>query len=152
MVSLSAVSDTPHTSLPPSPFPQGLQPLLYSDTDARTSGMGWRRVGWDVSYHRSSESYPPHMSPDQTYYTLSWRMQFPHPQDVCYLAHCFPYPLSALHRLLREVEGDAERGRCVKSEVGRGMWGRGGRGKEDNLLLSLSRTSVRLWQGMCAQF
>ena len=79
--------------------------------------MGWRRVGWNVSYHLSTVHYPPHMSPDRSYFTLSWSMQFHHHDDTCYLAHCYPYPLSALHRLLSNIQQDKERAKYVLREV-----------------------------------
>ena len=95
----------------------GLQPLLYSEHDARTSGTGWRRVGWNVSYTQSRIHHPPHMSLDSTYFTLSWSMQFQHHGDTCYLAHCYPYPLSALYRLLDNIEEDKERAKFIRKEV-----------------------------------
>ena len=97
--------------------PSGMQPLLYSESEATSTGMGWRRVGWNVSYHHSTLHYPPHMSPDRPYFTLSWSMQFDRHDDTCYLAHCYPYPLSALHQLLSNIQQDQERAQYVHREV-----------------------------------
>ena len=32
-----------------------------------------------------------HTENGQSYYTLTFSLTFPHTNDVCYLAHCFPY-------------------------------------------------------------
>ena len=95
----------------------GMQPLLYSESEANSSGMGWRHVGWNVVYHHSTVCYPPHMSPDHSYYTLSWSMTFCYHDDTCYLAHCYPYPLTTLYRLLGNIEQDERRAKYVQREV-----------------------------------
>ena len=95
----------------------GMQPLLYSEAEASSTGMGWRRVGWNVAYHRTKRHFSSHMSPNTAYFTLSWSMRFPHHDDTCYLAHCFPYPLSALQRLLGDLEHDPDRSKYIRQEV-----------------------------------
>jgi hypothetical protein len=97
-------------------YSKGLQPLLYSEQEARTTGVGWRRVGWNVSYTQSRVNYPPHMSPLRSYFTLTWSMRFYHHGDTCYLAHCYPYPLSALYTLLGRIEEDTERAKYIQRE------------------------------------
>lgn len=93
----------------------GMQPLFYSQREAET---GWRRVGHHITYGPTPSSYAQN---DEQFFTLSWTMvyilrllprlftgyyvchaqEFPHSGDICYLAHCYPYPLS---RLLVYVE------------------------------------------------
>ncbi|CAI8023996.1 Cytosolic carboxypeptidase 3 [Geodia barretti] len=97
-------------------YSKGLQPLLYSEHEARATGVGWRRVGWNMSYTQSRVNYPPHMSPLRSYFTLTWSMRFYHHGDTCYLAHCYPYPLSALYTLLGKIEEDSERSKYIQRE------------------------------------
>ena len=52
-----------------------------------SQGIGWRRVGERIAYYEN------HFETEngQSYYTLTFSLTFPHANDVCYLAHCFPY-------------------------------------------------------------
>ena len=70
-----------------------------------------------MSYTQSRVNYPPHMSPLRSYFTLTWSMRFYHHGDTCYLAHCYPYPLSALYTLLDKIEEDTERAKYIQREV-----------------------------------
>ncbi|XP_039568268.1 cytosolic carboxypeptidase 2 isoform X3 [Passer montanus] len=84
---------------PKSLYGQGLQPLLYSQRDAQSRGIGWRRVGTDVRYYRGSAGEPPTSR-------LSWSVRFPHDGDTCFFAACYPYTYSELQRYLRALAAD----------------------------------------------
>ena len=45
------------------------------------------RVGERIAYYEN------HFETENgsSYYTLTFTLSFPHSNDVCYLAHCFPY-------------------------------------------------------------
>ncbi|NXW69910.1 CBPC2 carboxypeptidase, partial [Hirundo rustica] len=90
---------------PKSLYGQGLQPLLYSQRDAQSRGIGWRRVGTDVRYYRGSAGEPP-------LFRLSWTVRFPHDGDTCFFATCYPYTYSDLQRYLRGLAADPARSRC----------------------------------------
>ncbi|NXO32691.1 CBPC2 carboxypeptidase, partial [Cisticola juncidis] len=89
---------------PKSLFGQGLQPLLYSQRDAQSRGIGWRRVGTDVRYSCGGAGEPP-------LFRLSWSVRFPHDGDTCFLATCYPYTYSDLQRYLRALAADPARSR-----------------------------------------
>ncbi|KAM4777812.1 cytosolic carboxypeptidase 2 [Cyanocitta cristata] len=89
---------------PKSLYGQGLRPLLYSQQDARSHGIGWRRVGTDVRYYRGSAGEPP-------VFRLSWTVRFPHDGDTCFFAACYPYTYSDLQRYLRALVADPARSR-----------------------------------------
>jgi hypothetical protein len=36
---------------PDSLYNHGMQPLMYSETDAKNNGKGWQRVGKDICYY-----------------------------------------------------------------------------------------------------
>uniref|UniRef100_A0A8C5NMW6 Cytosolic carboxypeptidase 2 n=1 Tax=Junco hyemalis TaxID=40217 RepID=A0A8C5NMW6_JUNHY len=87
---------------PKSLYGQGLQPLFYSQQDAQSRGVGWRRVGTDVCYYRGSAGEPP-------LFRLSWTVRFPHDGDTCFFAAGYPYTYSDLGRYLRALAADQAR-------------------------------------------
>ncbi|KAM8968351.1 cytosolic carboxypeptidase 2 isoform 4-T4 [Sarcophilus harrisii] len=83
---------------PKSLYTIGMKPLLYSEVDARTQNMGWRRAGDEIKYYRKAaeEGQP-------TFYCLTWTVRFPHDQDTCYFAHFYPYTYTDLQYYLLTV-------------------------------------------------
>ncbi|NXV53110.1 CBPC2 carboxypeptidase, partial [Uria aalge] len=84
---------------PKSLYGEGMRPLLYSQRDAQSRGVGWRRVGTDVRYYRGGGAEP-------AAFRLSWTVRFPHDGDTCFFAHSYPYTYSDLQRYLRALAGD----------------------------------------------
>nr|XP_041572642.1 cytosolic carboxypeptidase 2 isoform X1 [Taeniopygia guttata] len=102
---------------PKSLYGQGLQPLLYSQRDAQSRGIGWRRVGTDVRYYRDNTGEPP-------MFRLSWSVRFPHDGDTCFFAACYPYTYSDLQRYLRALVADPARSRyCAVQALCRSLAG-----------------------------
>ncbi|NWI97872.1 CBPC2 carboxypeptidase, partial [Pitta sordida] len=102
---------------PKSLYGQGLQPLLYSQRDAQSRGIGWRRVGSDVRYYRGSAEGP-------SAFRLSWTVRFPHDGDTCFFAPCYPYTYSDLQRYLRALAADPARSRfCAVQPLCRSLAG-----------------------------
>ncbi|XP_032917579.1 cytosolic carboxypeptidase 2 isoform X4 [Catharus ustulatus] len=95
---------------PKSLYGQGLQPLLYSQQDAQSRGIGWRRVGTDICYCRGSAGELP-------LFRLSWTVRFPHDGDTCFFASCYPYTYSDLQRYLRALAADPARSRYCTVQV-----------------------------------
>lgn len=89
---------------PKSLYGQGLRPLFYSQQDAQSRGVGWRRVGTDVCYYRGGAGEPP-------LFRLSWTVRFPHDGDTCFFAAGYPYTYSDLGRYLRALAADPVRSR-----------------------------------------
>ncbi|XP_052132932.1 cytosolic carboxypeptidase Nna1-like, partial [Frankliniella occidentalis] len=80
----------------------GMRPLLYSERDAALNRAGWRRCGDNIAYFRNEEATP---NEDQApSYTLSFNVDFPHDNDTCYLAHCYPYTYSDLQDYLLKLQ------------------------------------------------
>jgi len=86
---------------PDSVYNQGLKPLLYSDTETQRQAkrlaeegaaaggrgpIGWFRAGSDIAYYANSIKRK-----SGSYYTLTFTVAFPHDNDQCYLAHCYPF-------------------------------------------------------------
>ncbi|XP_060892452.1 cytosolic carboxypeptidase 2 isoform X2 [Labrus mixtus] len=88
-------------------YSQGMRPLLYSETAARDRGVGWQRTGSNIRYYRNCNQNPKDTNSDPiTLYSLTWTLQFPYDSDTCYLAHCYPYTYSRLHRYLRCISSN----------------------------------------------
>ncbi|NXL62046.1 CBPC2 carboxypeptidase, partial [Chordeiles acutipennis] len=102
---------------PQSLYGQGTRLLLYSQRDARSRGIGWRRVGTDVRYYRGGGEEP-------AVFCLSWSVRFPHDGDTCFFAHSYPYTYSDLQRYLRALAGDPVRSRhCAVRALCRSLAG-----------------------------
>uniref|UniRef100_A0A8C3HUZ2 Peptidase M14 domain-containing protein n=1 Tax=Chrysemys picta bellii TaxID=8478 RepID=A0A8C3HUZ2_CHRPI len=88
-----------------------MKPLLYSQKEAQTRGVGWRREGGDIRYYRCSSEE------GQAMYCLTWTACFPHDHDTCYFAHFYPYTFSDLQRYLLAVASDPVRSQYCKPRV-----------------------------------
>ncbi|XP_049635935.1 cytosolic carboxypeptidase 2 [Suncus etruscus] len=82
---------------PKSLYAVGMKPLMYSQADAETHRIGWRREGSEIKYYKN------HMEEGQPFYCLTWTVQFPHDQDTCYFAHFYPYTYTDLQCYLLSV-------------------------------------------------
>ncbi|NXC19307.1 CBPC2 carboxypeptidase, partial [Corythaeola cristata] len=89
---------------PKSLYGEGMCPLLYSQQDAQSRGIGWRRVGANIHYYRDSGG-----GEEPAAFCLSWTVRFPHDGDTCFFAHSYPYTYSDLQRYLRALVGDPVR-------------------------------------------
>ena len=94
---------------PDSVYNQGLLPLLYSDKEAESTGVGWHRCGSDVAYFQNGIKRK-----NGCYYTLTFSVSFPHDGDTAYLAHCYPYTYTDLRMYLRKLEADPQRSNCFR--------------------------------------
>ena len=89
-----------------SQFNWGMQPVLYSETEAHQGRPGWRRVATKITYYKNNfywedgrggrEVVVEGRKKQSHYYTLSFSLSFPHTDDNCYLAYHFPYSFSML--------------------------------------------------------
>ncbi|XP_065492981.1 cytosolic carboxypeptidase 2 [Caloenas nicobarica] len=102
---------------PKSLYGEGMCPLLYSQRDAESCGIGWRRVGTDIRYYRGGAEEP-------AAFCLSWTARFPHDGDTCFFAHSYPYTYSDLQRYLRALCRDPARSRlCTVRALCRSLAG-----------------------------
>ncbi|CAH8850595.1 unnamed protein product [Trichobilharzia szidati] len=94
-------------------FGQGMKPLMYSEKMARLTGIGWRRVGSDISYYQTKfteltenglSSMRKFLSNSKrSAYSLTWKFNFPYPNDIVYFAACYPYTYTQLQEYLNEL-------------------------------------------------
>ncbi|NXI46192.1 CBPC2 carboxypeptidase, partial [Galbula dea] len=90
-------------------YGEGMRPLLYSQHDAQSRGIGWRRVGDDISYYCDGK--------EPAAFCLSWSFRFPHVGDTCFFAHSYPYTYSDLQRYLQALAGDPTRSQYCTVQV-----------------------------------
>ncbi|KFU90656.1 Cytosolic carboxypeptidase 3, partial [Chaetura pelagica] len=99
-------------SKPNSLYRHGLQPLLYSEVDAKKYQVGWRRTGDEIKYYKNNTGQDRHQ-----YFSLTWTLQFPHDQDTCYFAHCYPYTYTNLQEYLVAISKDPVKSKFCKIHV-----------------------------------
>nr|XP_035961021.1 cytosolic carboxypeptidase 2 isoform X2 [Halichoerus grypus] len=83
---------------PKSLYTTGMKPLMYSQMDASTHNIGWRREGNEIRYYKNNRD-----NGQQLFYCLTWTIQFPHDQDTCFFAHFYPYTYTDLQCYLLSV-------------------------------------------------
>uniref|UniRef100_A0A452TVG4 Cytosolic carboxypeptidase 2 n=1 Tax=Ursus maritimus TaxID=29073 RepID=A0A452TVG4_URSMA len=83
---------------PKSLYTTGMKPLMYSQLDADTHNIGWRREGNEIRYYKNNTG-----DGQQPFYCLTWTIQFPHDQDTCFFAHFYPYTYTDLQCYLLSV-------------------------------------------------
>jgi hypothetical protein len=88
----------------------GMRPLMYSETDARTKGVGWVRCGRDICYYQNHIK----RRNNTFYYSFTFSVEFEHADDTVYFAYSYPYTYTDLQLYLQDIENDPERSRHVK--------------------------------------
>ncbi|XP_068626632.1 cytosolic carboxypeptidase 1-like [Battus philenor] len=79
-----------------SQFNFGMKPVLYSVKEAITGKPGWVRAGSEICYYRNSYHYANQRNHNKCYLTVTFNIEFPHTNDVCYIAYHFPFTYSML--------------------------------------------------------
>ncbi|XP_023951838.2 cytosolic carboxypeptidase 1 isoform X2 [Bicyclus anynana] len=78
-----------------SQFNFGMKPVMYSVKEAVLGRPGWVRAGSDICYYRNSYHYAGQKN-NKCYLTVTFNIEFPHSNDVCYLAYHFPFTYSMM--------------------------------------------------------
>ncbi|XP_061709086.1 cytosolic carboxypeptidase 1-like isoform X5 [Cydia pomonella] len=79
-----------------SQFNFGMKPVMYSVKEAVLGRPGWVRAGTDICYYRNSYHYASPRSHNKCYLTVTFNIEFPHTNDVVYLAYHFPFTYSMM--------------------------------------------------------
>ncbi|XP_030845619.1 uncharacterized protein LOC582973 isoform X1 [Strongylocentrotus purpuratus] len=105
-------------------YNSGMRPLMYSECNAQTKGIGWRRVGDDIKYYKNDVKLKhikrrrKDVKGDRNfYYSLTWTFTVPHDNDTCYFAHCYPYTYSDLQDYLQNLTNDRVRSKYCKQRI-----------------------------------
>ncbi|XP_029334247.1 cytosolic carboxypeptidase 3 isoform X2 [Mus caroli] len=97
---------------PASLYNRGMKPLFYSEKEAKTHNIGWQRIGDQIKYYKNNLGQD-----GRHFFSLTWTFQFPHSQDTCYFAHCYPYTYSNLQEYLSGINSDPVRSKFCKIRV-----------------------------------
>ncbi|XP_023592901.1 cytosolic carboxypeptidase 3 [Trichechus manatus latirostris] len=97
---------------PASLYNRGMRPLFYSEKEAKTHNIGWKRIGDQIKYYKNNLGQAGHH-----YFSLTWTFQFPHDKDTCYFAHCYPYTYTNLQDYLSGINNDPVRSKFCKIRV-----------------------------------
>ncbi len=76
-----------------------MQPVMFSGVEARLGRPYWTRVGHNVCYYRNHYLRYGHRSESKSetcFFSTSFTINFPHKDDICYIAYHYPYPYSSL--------------------------------------------------------
>ena len=101
-------------SKPDSQYSVGMKPVLYSEIEAEKNGTGWMRIGSEMTYFKDVKASEDSNKPSQ--YIMSFTLTFPHDEDTCYLAHCYPYKYSDLMEDLQNIRNDPVRSKCYSQK------------------------------------
>lgn len=80
----------------------GMQPVIYSERDAKDGNPGWERIGSNVCYYRNffvrgGQNF-------KYYFTATFTIRFSYANDTCYLAYHYPYTATMLNLHLHRLE------------------------------------------------
>ncbi|XP_021046657.1 cytosolic carboxypeptidase 3 [Mus pahari] len=89
-----------------------MKPLFYSEKEAKTHNIGWQRIGDQIKYYKNNLGQD-----GRHFFSLTWTFQFPHSQDTCYFAHCYPYTYSNLQEYLSGINSDPVKSKFCKIRV-----------------------------------
>ena len=74
---------------------------MYSDTMNSRFGLSWMRVGTNVCYYQSNQTFKRRSRRKAyPYYIASFTVMFPYDKDIVYFAYCLPYSYLRLQLLL----------------------------------------------------
>ncbi|XP_075983971.1 cytosolic carboxypeptidase 1-like [Anticarsia gemmatalis] len=79
-----------------SQFNFGMKPVMYSVKEAVNGRPGWVRAGSEICYYRNSYHYANQKNHNKCYLTVTFNIEFPHTNDVVYLAYHFPFTYSMM--------------------------------------------------------
>ncbi|KAF9802138.1 hypothetical protein SFRURICE_011828 [Spodoptera frugiperda] len=80
-----------------SQFNFGMKPVMYSVKEAVNGRPGWVRAGSDICYYRNSYHYANQKNNhNKCYLTVTFNIDFPHTNDVVYIAYHFPFTYSMM--------------------------------------------------------
>ncbi|CAH8653361.1 unnamed protein product [Dicrocoelium dendriticum] len=103
-------------------YSEGMQILFYSEKEAADTKRGWYRTGHNISYCKHTEPTDDQLpNAESSVHQLQWDMFFPHANDLCYMAYCYPYSFTELKHdletMLQSVKKHGLADETVKCDV-----------------------------------
>jgi hypothetical protein len=82
--------------------------LVYSVKENFQTKRGWYRDGTNIQYYQNEISEMVGEGRTKTYYTLSFKYKFRHPEDEVFFAHNYPYTYTELMSYLDQLESQCK--------------------------------------------
>ncbi|TNJ28968.1 Nuclear ATP/GTP-binding protein [Giardia muris] len=107
-----------------SQYSEGMQPVVFSETEYMLTGTGWTRGGYDIWYAGNNafmgDKHGGGGGLLGNYYTLSFSYTFRYASDIVYFAHTYPYPYTQAQLWLNKtVLVNAEERKTLNSGLNR---------------------------------
>ena len=83
-------------------YNEGMQPVFYSEKEARDRKLGWHRTGHNIKYFKTPIKRQD-TKQESFCYGVTWSHTFTHTGDTCFFAHSFPYTYSDLQDYLKKL-------------------------------------------------
>ncbi|CAG4978148.1 unnamed protein product [Parnassius apollo] len=99
-----------------SQFNFGMKPVLYSVKEAILGKPGWVRAGTEICYYRNSYHYANQKNHNKCYLTVTFNIEFPHANDVCYVAYHYPFTYSMLMTRVFQLSSHLPPGTYLRAE------------------------------------
>ncbi|CAJ0944600.1 unnamed protein product, partial [Mesorhabditis belari] len=115
---------------PTSMFGRGMQPVMFSVSEAMEGRPGWVRAGQKIHYYRNL--YTLNQENDENdnkrpgcLYTTRFTVSFRHKFDVIYIAYHFPYTYSFMKTIIHRhlITGNSESSRIRADVIGQSLAG-----------------------------
>ena len=97
-------------------YSEGMQPVFYSEREARDQGLGWQRAGHNIKYFKTPLKRLD-TKQEAFCYGVTWSHTFKHGGDTCYFAHSYPYTYSNLQDYLQQILNNREKAKFCKHRV-----------------------------------
>jgi len=95
---------------PDSLFNKGMRPVMLSYQNLQTKTIGWQRTGYNITYRANNYKRGfQAVDASNTYFTLSFTVDFLNPNDTYLLAHSYPYTLADNKLHLKSLMDDPRR-------------------------------------------
>ena len=79
--------------------------MMFSVVEALQGRPNWTRVGSEICYYKNHfvrSSLTTGGARGKSYYTATFTIEFPHKNDVCYVAYHYPYTYTMLQVRVKE--------------------------------------------------
>ena len=97
-------------------YNEGMQPVFYSEKEARENRLGWHRAGHNIKYFKTPIRRLD-TKQEAFCYGVTWSHTFKHSRDTCFFAHSFPYTYSDLQDYLHKILTNREEATFCKYRV-----------------------------------
>lgn len=97
-------------------YNEGMQPVFYSECEAKEQQLGWHRAGYNIKYFKTPIKRLD-TKQESFCYGVTWSYTFRHNGDTCFFAHSFPYTYSDLQGYLQKILTNKNKAQFCKYKI-----------------------------------